>query len=92
MIIFSTVLNGLACRAVETLGLQLCSVEDLAEGRRKRIASDDAEQGGLPSAIVALTPQKKARTTLEVCDMNNARGFGPMLMPRIWRGPWKLMT
>jgi hypothetical protein len=74
--------------AVETLGLQLCSVEDLAEGRMKRRAGDNAEQGGeagsaTTTAIVArawLTPQKKARLTLEVCDMNNTRGFGPMLI------------
>jgi hypothetical protein len=25
-------------------------------------------------------PQKRARTTLEVCEMNSSRGFGPMLM------------
>jgi hypothetical protein len=27
-----------------------------------------------------LTPQKKARSTLEVCDMNSTKGFGPMLI------------
>jgi hypothetical protein len=27
-----------------------------------------------------LPPQKKARSTLEVCDMNSMRGFGPMLI------------
>jgi hypothetical protein len=73
---------------VETLGLQLCSVENTVEGRRKRRADDIAEQGGefgsaATAAIVAgawLTPQKKARSTLEVYDMNIARGFGPMLI------------
>jgi hypothetical protein len=36
-----------------------------------------------PAAVVAgawLTPQKKVRSTLEVCDMNSTRGFGPMLI------------
>jgi hypothetical protein len=58
------------------------------EGRRKRKAECDAEQvGGASSsatvAIVAgawLIPQKKARSSLEVCDMNMVRGFGPMLI------------
>jgi hypothetical protein len=73
--------------AVETYGLQLCSVENTAEGRRKRRAETVAEQAGdvgsAAAAIVAgawLTPQKKTRSTLEVCDMNNTRGFGPMLI------------
>jgi hypothetical protein len=52
---------------VETLDLQLCLVEDLAEGRRKRRAGDDAEQGGeagsaATTAIVAgawLTPIRR---------------------------------
>jgi hypothetical protein len=67
---------------VETLGLQLCSVEDSAERRGKRRADVYAEQGGgsgqdATTAIVAGTwviPQKKARATLEVCDMNSSRG------------------
>jgi hypothetical protein len=72
---------------VETLGMQLCSVEDFAEGRGKRRADVYAEQvggsGQDATAIVAgswVIPQKKARTTLEVCDMNSSREFGPMLM------------
>jgi hypothetical protein len=72
---------------VETLGMQLCSVEDFTEGRGKRRADVYVEQvggsGQDASAIVAgswVIPQKKARTTLEVCDMNSSRGFGPMLM------------
>jgi hypothetical protein len=58
------------------------------EGRRKRRADDIAEQGGelssaATAAIVAgtwLTPQKKARSTLEVCNVNSTRGLGPMLI------------
>jgi hypothetical protein len=30
-----------------------------------------------------LTPEKKARTTLEVCDMNCERGMGPMLITTV---------
>jgi hypothetical protein len=61
-------------------------VENPAEERRKKRADNVAEQGGdvgsaSAAAFVAgawLTPQ--ARSTLEVCDMNNMRGFGPMLI------------
>jgi hypothetical protein len=74
--------------AVESLGLQLCSVESPIERRRKRGVDDNAEQGGGSSssaaaAIVAgtwLTPQKKARSSLEVCEMNTTRCFGPLLI------------
>jgi hypothetical protein len=63
-------------------------MEDSVERGRKRRADDAAEQGGelssaATAAIVAgtwLTPQKKARSSLEVCDMNSTRGFGPMLI------------
>jgi hypothetical protein len=63
-------------------------MENSAEGRRKRKTEHDAEQaGGVSSAAAAafvvgawLTPQKKARSSLEVCDMNMVRGFGPMLI------------
>ena len=73
---------------VEKLCLQLCSVENSSEGRKKRRADDDAEQSGgcdsaAAAAIVAgawLTPQEKARSTLEICDMNSTRGFGPLLI------------
>jgi hypothetical protein len=73
---------------VETLGMQLCSVQGFTEGRGKRRADVYAEQDGgsgqdATTDIVAgswVIPQKKARTTLEVCDMNSSRGFGPMLM------------
>jgi hypothetical protein len=73
---------------VENLGLQLCSMENPIEGRRKRSADEAVEQvGGFSSAATAavvagawLTPQKRARTTLEVCDMNCTRGLGPMLI------------
>jgi hypothetical protein len=73
---------------VETYGLQLCSVENLVERGRKRRAETVAEQatefGSVAAAAVVagawLTPQKKARSTLDVCDMNITRGFGPMLI------------
>jgi hypothetical protein len=68
--------------------LQLCSMESPAEGRRKRKTEHDVEQAGGVSSVAAvvvvagvwLTPQKKARSSLEVCDMNRVRGFGPMLI------------
>jgi hypothetical protein len=58
------------------------------EGGRKRKTEDIVEQDGgcsseAAAAVVAeawLTPQKKARSTLEICDMNTTRGFGPMLI------------
>jgi hypothetical protein len=73
---------------VEKLVLQLCSVENSSEGRKKRRADDDAEQSGgcdsaAAAAIVAgawFTPQKRAKSTLEICDMNITRGFGPLLI------------
>jgi hypothetical protein len=73
---------------VEKGGLQLCSMENSTKGRRKRKIDANAGQVGAvgssaASAIVAgawLTPQKKVRTTLEVCDMNNISGFGPMMI------------
>ncbi|KAK1609994.1 hypothetical protein QYE76_033671 [Lolium multiflorum] len=73
---------------VETLAKQLCSVEDSTERRGKRRADMYDEQVGRDSQITTddivagswVIPQKKARTTLEVCDRNNSRGFGPMLM------------
>ncbi|XP_051203399.1 uncharacterized protein [Lolium perenne] len=73
---------------VETLGLQLCSMENPAERRRKRRTDVHAEQAGgsgpdATNAVVAgawVTPQKRARATLEVSDMNCSRGFGPMLI------------
>jgi hypothetical protein len=57
------------------------------EGRKRR-TDDVAEQGGGFSSVATaavvtgawLTPQKRARSILEVCDMNNTRGFGPMLI------------
>jgi hypothetical protein len=62
--------------------------ENSAEGRRKRKPEPDAEQArGVSSAAAAtvvagawLAPQKKARSSLEVCDMSRVRGFGPMLI------------
>jgi hypothetical protein len=73
---------------VETSGLQLCSVEDPTERRRKRKPEPDDEQTGGVSSVAAaaavagawLTPQKRERSTLEVCDMNRVQGFGPMLI------------
>jgi hypothetical protein len=73
---------------VEAHGLQLCAVGNPVEGGRKRRAEITAEQAGdfgsaATAAVVAgawLTPQKKARSTLEVCDMNIMRGFGPMVI------------
>ncbi|KAK1646516.1 hypothetical protein QYE76_064321 [Lolium multiflorum] len=73
---------------MEELGLQLCTMANPPEGGRKRKIEDNIEQGGgcsseAAAAVVAgawLTPQKKARTTLEICDMNTTRGFGPMLI------------
>jgi hypothetical protein len=60
---------------VETSGLLLCSVDNSVE-----------QTGDVGSTVVAavmagawLTPQKKARSTLEVCDINSTRGFGLML-------------
>jgi hypothetical protein len=69
---------------VKKLGMQLCTMENSPEGGRKRKTDDFVEQvGGCSSeaaaAVVAeawLTPQKKARSTLEICDMNTTRGFG----------------
>jgi hypothetical protein len=60
-------------------------VENSTGGRRKRRVESVAEQAGdvcsaVAAAIVTggwLTPQKKARSTLDVCDMNSTRGFGP---------------
>jgi hypothetical protein len=61
-------------------------MENPREGRKRRI-DDAAEQAGslnsTAAAIVAgawLTPQKRAMTALEVCTMNNPRGFGPMMI------------
>ncbi|KAK1679563.1 hypothetical protein QYE76_040411 [Lolium multiflorum] len=62
--------------------------EDSVEGGRKRGAGGDVEQDGGSSSVAAaavvagawLTPQKRARTTLEVCDINCTRGLGPMLI------------
>jgi hypothetical protein len=73
---------------VETLAKQLCSVENSAERGGKRRADRPDEQVGRSGQIATndivagswVIPQKKARTTLEVCDRNNARGLGPMLM------------
>ncbi|XP_051194795.1 uncharacterized protein [Lolium perenne] len=73
---------------VETLAKQLCSVENSAERGGKRRADRPDEQVGRSGQIATndivagswVIPQKKVRTTLEVCDRNNARGLGPMLM------------
>jgi hypothetical protein len=62
-------------------------MEDPPEGRKRRIDDAAKQVGSLSSAATAaivagawLTPQKRARTALEVCTMNNTRGFGPMLI------------
>jgi hypothetical protein len=56
-------------------------------GRRRKMRTDvHAEQAGgsgpyATTVVVAgawVTPQKRARATLEVSDMNNSRVFGPM--------------
>jgi hypothetical protein len=40
-----------------------------------------------------LTPQKKARSALEVCDMNNTRVLAQCSSRlKTWRGPWRQTT
>jgi hypothetical protein len=63
-------------------------MDNSIEGGRKRRAESAVEQTGdvgsaAAAAVVArawLTPQKKARSTLEVCGINSTRGFGLMVI------------
>jgi hypothetical protein len=74
--------------AVEKGGMHPCSMGNSAERGRKRKVDDECDQAGAPcsnatSVVVTgawLTPEKKARTVLEVCDMNCERGMGPTLI------------
>jgi hypothetical protein len=73
---------------VEKSSLQSCLMENPAKRGRKRKNDDNAEPAGAAgsnasSAVVAgawLTPEKKSRTSLEVCNLNGVRGLGPMLI------------
>jgi hypothetical protein len=73
---------------VEKSGLQPYSMENPAQRGRKRKIDNNVEKdvavcSNATSVVVVgayLTPEKKARTMLEVCNFNGARGLGPMLI------------
>jgi hypothetical protein len=80
MIKCSNVFNGLVCRGCgDKWSIAVLSGKSYWKTVEQ---AGDARSAAVAAFIAGawLTPQKKARSTLEVYDMNNTRGFGSMLI------------